>query len=199
MKRKAARELGQSTYVGRGCPQGHRDRYVSTGKCVQCSRERSSRNAVRFRDKIRARRIEADGEWRRRNKDRLNARRRELYREKHPPLVREALSPEERRRRNVEAQKRWREAHREKRREHKRARKKAKRADFRACLVNAQRGRCVYCRTKLGAGFHVDHIEPLARGGADRRSNMQALCPPCNLAKNAKDPIAFAQERGMLV
>ena len=30
---------------------------------------------------------------------------------------------------------------------------------------------------------HLDHIQPIARGGTDHPSNLQALCARCNLAK----------------
>lgn len=33
----------------------------------------------------------------------------------------------------------------------------------------------------------VDHIEPLAFGGSDERSNKQALCDPCHNAKSAAE------------
>lgn len=33
---------------------------------------------------------------------------------------------------------------------------------------------------------HVDHIVPLARGGADSEENLQLLCRTCNLHKGAR-------------
>ena len=42
-------------------------------------------------------------------------------------------------------------------------------------------------------------IKPLARGGTNQRTNLQLLCPPCNLSKSAKDPIDFMQSRGFLL
>ena len=35
---------------------------------------------------------------------------------------------------------------------------------------------------------HIDHIQPLSKGGADSIENYQALCPSCNLHKSAKIP-----------
>lgn len=70
-------------------------------------------------------------------------------------------------------------------------------------LLARQGCRCVYCHAKLklsGRGrFHVDHIYPIALGGSNDASNIQLTCPTCNLAKSAKDPIAFAQEIGKLL
>ena len=62
-----------------------------------------------------------------------------------------------------------------------------------------QRGRCIYCRTKLGDRFHRDHIEPLARGGSNYITNIQLLCPSCNARKRSTDPLLFAAKQGLLV
>lgn len=67
----------------------------------------------------------------------------------------------------------------------------------------AQNGaRCHYCnRTgSLDEGpgqrpWHVDHMNPLARGGADSEENLTLACKRCNIAKNAtpyEDFKAFA-------
>lgn len=67
-------------------------------------------------------------------------------------------------------------------------------------LMALQSGCCAACRSLLArTGHHLDHIEPLARGGKHADENMQLLCPPCNLSKNAKDPIAWAQSQGRLL
>lgn len=68
-----------------------------------------------------------------------------------------------------------------------------------ASILSAQRGKCGYCRMKLGKRYHVDHIVPLARGGSNARRNLQILCVPCNKSKSAKDPIDFAQSKGLLL
>lgn len=72
-------------------------------------------------------------------------------------------------------------------------------ADLKAILV-AQSHKCAYCRIDLRkAKRHLDHIMPLALGGTNDRRNLQYLCAGCNLSKGAAHPIAFAQERGLLL
>ncbi len=66
-------------------------------------------------------------------------------------------------------------------------------------LLKMQNGRCIYCRGKIAKKFHVDHIEPIIRGGSNDVTNLQLLCRPCNQSKSAKDPMKFAQERGLLL
>lgn len=67
-------------------------------------------------------------------------------------------------------------------------------------LLRLQRGRCACCACDLAvSGHHRDHIEPLARGGRHEDSNIQLLCPRCNLSKHAKPPIEFMQSRGFLL
>lgn len=51
-----------------------------------------------------------------------------------------------------------------------------------------QRGKCYYCKAKLGKICHADHIVPLSRGGSDDISNIVLTCPDCNLRKGAKFP-----------
>lgn len=77
-----------------------------------------------------------------------------------------------------------------------------KAADVRA-IFDKQRGLCASCETKLFKSgkqkYHVDHMLPLALGGSNWPSNLQCLCPDCNLRKSAKDPIKWANENGRLL
>lgn len=69
-----------------------------------------------------------------------------------------------------------------------------------ARIAQHQGMRCVYCKAKLiGFQYHADHKMPLALGGSNDAGNIQALCPTCNKRKGKKDPIAFAQECGLLL
>jgi 5-methylcytosine-specific restriction endonuclease McrA len=66
-------------------------------------------------------------------------------------------------------------------------------------IHKAQKGKCACCRDKLGDTYHVDHIQPVSKGGSNRASNIQLLCPPCNLKKAARDPIEHMQSLGFLL
>ena len=66
-------------------------------------------------------------------------------------------------------------------------------------LHKAQKGKCVYCRTSLGASYHADHIVALSKGGSNRIANIQLTCGPCNNRKRAADPIDFARRLGRLL
>ncbi len=57
---------------------------------------------------------------------------------------------------------------------------------------------CYWCKTKLKNEYQIDHYFPISKGGKHTISNLVITCPTCNLKKNAKDPIEFAQERGRL-
>lgn len=66
-------------------------------------------------------------------------------------------------------------------------------------IRTAQGDRCAICRIKVGGGGHFDHITPLALGGKHEGRNLQLLCGPCNVRKNAKDPIDYMRSLGRLL
>lgn len=66
-------------------------------------------------------------------------------------------------------------------------------------IGEAQRWKCAVCRVSIAGKYHMDHIQPLAKGGTHEPTNIQLLCPSCNVRKNAKDPVDFMQERGFLL
>lgn len=68
-------------------------------------------------------------------------------------------------------------------------------------LFKLQRGKCahVWCLKSLTTCYHVDHVTPLSRGGANDKRNLQLLCRPCNQKKWSHDPIDFAQRHGVLL
>lgn len=57
-------------------------------------------------------------------------------------------------------------------------------------ILDAQKGKCFYCRKKLDE-YHIDHFIPLAKGGKHALSNLVVACPNCNARKHAKDPLEF--------
>lgn len=67
-------------------------------------------------------------------------------------------------------------------------------------ILRLQNHRCAYCKADFSVTKrHLDHIQPLALGGSNWPDNLQYLCAPCNLLKGAKDPVQFANERGLLL
>ena len=100
----------------------------------------------------------------------------------------------------------WQASHPENRRanDHKRRAQKLKAGgSFAAAeikvMLKCQREKCVYCRTDIRESYHIDHVMPLALGGHNGISNIQLVCPRCNLTKHAKDPDDFRRERGFLL
>lgn len=51
-----------------------------------------------------------------------------------------------------------------------------------------QHGLCFWCNDPVGSEFHIDHIQPLARGGTNNADNICVACPYCNLHKWAHSP-----------
>ncbi len=67
--------------------------------------------------------------------------------------------------------------------------------NLKVALMELQDAQCIYCLADLRVvGIHMDHIMPLALGGAHEDSNIQLLCPTCNCRKNAKHPDTFRKE-----
>lgn len=176
--RAAAIAIGQRWYfTGNPCKHGHiAKRLVSNGTCLRCSNARASA-------------------WARKNKAKRNAIVRRYYHS------REAIAEKFRARRR-----RWAKKNRDgllviKRRRAARQRMAtgSHTADDVRDLFKKQRGKCVICHSTLGDTYHVDHIEPLGRGGGNDKRNLQLLCPDCNHQKWCHDPIEFMQRKGFLL
>lgn len=214
---KAAGLLRYST--GKPCPKGHiADRFVSSRLCTICAGERKKAWAILSAKQVAAYNKKFSQEnkdllnarnraWRHKNPDKVKARKRAEYeRNKVKILIRNKIYARANKESLREAERKKIAANPERYRSYKKnykARKKGAAGshtgeDIQALLV-AQKGKCGYCRVAVGKNYHVDHINPLFRGGSNDRTNLQILCARCNQTKHAKDPIVFAQSLGMLL
>jgi 5-methylcytosine-specific restriction endonuclease McrA len=177
ISRQAALARGLSRYfTGRPCSRGHVDhRLVSNCGCLTCHRAayvarfptgspaRAARGAVYYA-KNRAQENARSRQWRSENIEYARQR------------VREWLAENgERRntlRRNYVARERNAEG--------------THTAEDVAALYVRQGAVCAACPTDLSDGYHVDHKQPLTRGGSNWSTNLQLLCGPCNMSKGAK-------------
>lgn len=64
-----------------------------------------------------------------------------------------------------------------------------------AKLLIKQQNKCSCCGGPLGKLFHLDHIVPIARGGANTEDNVQLLLPRCNQQKYTLTMEEFLQKR----
>lgn len=71
---------------------------------------------------------------------------------------------------------------------------------MRRAVVRRAGSRCEYCGlSQVGqeAQFHVDHIQPMAEGGATALENLALACVSCSLRKGARrkaaDPLTGKQ------
>lgn len=176
------------------CRHGHlSERYTRTGKCVACLDYCSKRWVEQNPEKVKAR----SARWQKSNPEKCRERARR-WRESNPDKAKAAT--DRYRSTDIEG---WRELDR--------VRSSRRRAQLRgdtgshtkadlAEILIAQGGRCAYCRVNLKrTKKHVDHIQPLARGGSNGRANLQYLCQTCNVTKSAKDPVDFARSIGLLI
>lgn len=62
-------------------------------------------------------------------------------------------------------------------------------------MYKDQGGLCAYCETDLGGYWHVDHMQPLTKGGRNDWTNLALTCPTCNMSKQALMPEEFMERR----
>ncbi len=217
IRRKDALAQGLKRYfTGKPCKRGHiADRFTSQGDCIVCSDENNKRKPwhkvhperARTLARERARQYSAEGRRQfqtdpEKNKERCKAR----YHADPERSKAEWLARPNRKQLLEEARERTRQweldnpeqaklnhavqAHR------RRARKRQAggshtRADIQR-ILEAQNFLCVYCPADLReVKRHLDHIQPISRGGSNNKENLQWLCASCNQSKHAHDHNSF--------
>jgi len=184
----------ENKHHGKPCRRCGETLHYNTGGCVSCARvktkswvaankDRRREIAKRSDDRHRERRAASRQERR----ERYNAQRRERYSRDKAIILARAAAYKRANKDQINANCAARRA---------RANNPGNKYDKNDVtrMFAAQGGLCVYCRAYLHK-YHVDHIMPLALGGCNDPSNLQLLCPPCNLTKNAKHPDQFLAER----
>jgi superfamily II DNA or RNA helicase len=68
----------------------------------------------------------------------------------------------------------------------------------RLLLYRKYDGRCSSCGNDLPDDWHADHIIPHSKGGSTELSNMQPLCPSCNLQKSDSMPASDTRNQRTL-
>lgn len=188
--RKTAKSRGLKFYfTGKPCPKGHVcARRSQCGGCFDCGKHHSSESHAK-------------------NKEKRNARCREYHAKNRPKMLeRMAAYGDKTKEVRLEKAALWRKENQEKRVAYeakRRALKKESIGFFTSIdilrIMSLQRAKCANCGSLVGDRYHVDHINPLSRGGSNGPENIQILCPTCNHKKHAKDPIQWANENGKLL
>lgn len=200
-------------FTGKPCSNGHLcERDVAEWRCIECRRAKSNRKYRREAPERNAKKREryaTDPEyreaykasvkkWVQDNPDKRREYMKKYYSENGEYLREQGRAKNHRRRMNPEIVAReretsrlWNAANPEKKRSYVRNRRARKReaegfhtdADIKA-ILEKQHGLCNYCQADLSVvGHHVDHIVALSKGGSNWPSNLQCLCPTCNLRK----------------
>ena len=218
--RAEAMSIGLKRYfTGTSCSHGHvAERLCSNYKCVICGRrevrayEERNKEMVRakqkqYRIKHAAETAEFQRAYRAKNKPKAAASQRAWRLANKDTLKRKKAAWAKA---HAEEMRAWRNAWRQRNSDKIRAfalnriaRKRNAPGNFTAAdvavIAKMQGGKCAYCRAKLkSSNQSTDHHIPLFKGGSNWPRNLQVVCAICNSSKGARDPIEFAQSRGLL-
>jgi 5-methylcytosine-specific restriction endonuclease McrA len=70
--------------------------------------------------------------------------------------------------------------------------------EVREYLLNKWNRQCTYCKVE-NVPLQIEHINPKAKGGSDRISNLCLACEPCNLKKGIQDIAQFLSKKPELL
>lgn len=220
IKRSIAIESGLSHYVShRPCSSNHfSERRTDNGGCQECARIWQQEN--KESEKARKAKMYAENiddirkqqkEYYEENKDYLKSKV-AAYRKENPEKVSAwgAVRYIKHKERILSASSAWKSRNPIARRAHcqkRRAISEGAEGSFTAMeiseLLSRQRGKCAICAKKLKCDgpekYHIDHIQPISKGGSNWITNIQLACQSCNLTKSAKDPFEFAKQNGRLL
>jgi hypothetical protein len=172
--------------TGKPCKHGHiSPRQTSSGSCVVCKNLCSSKPEI-----VAKKRLATNAHYQRNKEARLQYGKE--YRERNREKFTQWMAD-------------WRAANPERSRASKRASQSRRRASMQGvsngelvAWTALQPKVCHWCAKDCAEQFHVDHYEPLARGGKHEISNLVISCQFCNLSKKCRDPYAFAASLGRL-
>jgi 5-methylcytosine-specific restriction endonuclease McrA len=211
MEKSEAKSLGLKRYnTGSPCKRGHySDRWTSTSMCCECLNQRNKeeywKNPILAREKAKKKyKPEYHSAYYKANKEKIDERNKQWLADNSD---KKSEIDAEYRKREVEkvaaANSKWSRENPEKRMAIWRNRQAriagcdgTHTADDVSKIYASQSGLCVYCDADLSLGYHVDHIMPIALGGSNWPSNLQCLCPTCNIRKGAKHPDLWHDEIG---
>lgn len=66
-------------------------------------------------------------------------------------------------------------------------------------LYLKQGAKCYWCGDDISKQYHIDHYEPLSKGGEHTIENIVLSCPTCNMKKSNKSPYEYANSIGRLL
>lgn len=199
IRRRDALALGlKQYYTGKPCVNGHiSERRASNGLCLECSKtpcfkERKKRNAKSYYERNRFDISEKSKIYYKENRD-VVLDRVKRYREKNPEKIKEL-------RKKIYARDPAAAKAAAKNDKHNRRAAKAGGVSNKELRIwqDKQQKVCYWCGEKCDKEYHIDHYEPLSKGGEHELDNLVIACPRCNLQKSAKDPLDFAKEVGRL-